>query len=203
MRHYAQGTPQQIDYPPVSLVGLLEETAAKHPQHDAVKLILRAPDGETYRATLTYAGLMAEVNRFAAALTALGVQPGDRVGLMLPNLPQFVIAFYGALKAGAVVVNTNPTYTPRELEHQYRDAGVETVILLSPYVTRLDSAPVRRAVKRVIVTELTDYLPEELRARAEDAYRGEGLIGEVPAAAGVHRFRDLLGDAPAAPAGAP
>ena len=126
---------------------------------------MRPPDGETYRATLTYAELMAQVNRFAAALTALGVQPGDRVGLMLPNLPQFVIAFYAALKAGAVVVNTNPTYTPHELEHQYRDAGVETVILLSPYVARLDSAPVRRAVKCVIVTELTDYLPEELRGR--------------------------------------
>ena len=197
LRHYAQGTPQHIDYPPVSLVELLEETAAKHPLQNAVTLILRAPDGETYRATLTYAALLAEVNRFAAALTALGVQPGDRVGLMLPNLPQFVIAFYGALKAGAVVVNTNPTYTPRELEHQYRDAGVETVILLSPYLARLDSAPVRQAVKRVIVTELTDYLPEGLRERAEDAYRGEGQIVEVPAAAGVHRFRDLPGRAPA------
>ncbi len=180
-------------------MALLEQTAAKHPQHTAVKLILRAPDGETYRASLTYAELMAEVNRFAAALAGLGVRPGDRVGLMLPNLPQFVIAFYGALRAGAVVVNTNPTYTPRELEHQYRDAGVETVIPLSPYVPRLDSTAARQAVERVIVTELTDYLPDGLRGRAEAAYRSDGGIVEVPGAAGVYRLRDLLNAATDAP----
>ena len=74
--------------------------------------------------------LMDQVNRFAAGLAALGVKKGDRVALMLPNLPQFVISFYGALKLGAIVVNTNPTYTAREIEHQFSDAGAETVVLL-------------------------------------------------------------------------
>jgi long-chain acyl-CoA synthetase len=103
------------------------------------------------------------------------------------------------LKAGAIVVNTNPTYTSRELEEQYYDAGVTAVVLLSPYLNRLDGAPVRRAVKQVIVTEFSDYLSESQRQRAEDALRGEELIVDTPAAPDIHRFRDLATNPTARP----
>ena len=191
LRYYAKGVSPRLDYPPVTLVHFLEEAAKKYPGHPAVKLVLRPRDDEVYRATLTYAGLLGEVNRFATGIAALGVEPGDRVGIMLPNLPQFVIAFFGALKAGAIVVNTNPTYTPRELQHQYRDAGVSTVVLLSPYVKRLD----RTSVKRVIVTDLTDYLPEPDRQRAMDAYRFDESNAEGPEIEDTYRFRDMIGAA--------
>ena len=92
----------------------------------------------TIGATLTYRQLLDQVDRFAAALAALGVKKGDRVALMLPNLPQFVISFYGALKLGAIVVNTNPTYTAREIEHQFSDAGAETVVLLERVLRQVE-----------------------------------------------------------------
>ena len=72
-----------------------------------------------------------DVDRFAAALQALGVRKGDRVALMLPNCPQFGVAFYGALRAGATVLGLNPLYTPRELGHVLRDAGAETFVVRS------------------------------------------------------------------------
>jgi long-chain acyl-CoA synthetase len=191
LRHYASGTPPRLDYPPIPLTSLLEGTAGAYPGRPAVKLVLRTRGGGIFKSALTYAELMEEVNRFSAGLSTLGVQPGDRVGIMLPNLPQFLIAFYGALKAGAIVVNTNPTYTSRELEQQYRDAGITAVVLLSPYLNRLDAAPVRRTIRQVIIAEFSDYLPESQRQRADDALRAEDLIVDTPAASDTHRFRDL------------
>jgi len=107
LRHYEEGVPPTLSYPPVPLNGLLEVTARAHAARPAVKLALRA-GARVFQSGLTYAALQDQVDRFAAALAALGVQPGDRVGLMLPNLPQFVIAFYGTLKTGAVVVTSAP-----------------------------------------------------------------------------------------------
>ena len=78
---------------------------------------------------------------------------------MLPNLPQFVIAFFGALKLGAIVVNTNPTYTAREIEHQFADSGCETVVLLSAFYDRLKEVQDHTQVKRVIIADVPDYVP--------------------------------------------
>jgi long-chain acyl-CoA synthetase len=199
LRHYEAGVPATLTYPDAPLHRLLEETARKHPDLPAVKLALRAGEAGSPRGGLTYAALLEQVDRFAAALGALGVRPGDRVALMLPNLPQFVIAFYGALKAGAIVVNTNPTYTPRELEQQYNDAGVGTVVLLSPYVQKLEAIRERTAVKRLIVTDAPDYLPETVRSQALAALRAEGGAVAVATAGNIHMFRPLLD----AQAGAP
>ena len=118
---------------------------------------------------LTYAQLLTEVNRFAAALHSLGVRRGDRAPIMVPNLPQFVISFYGAARLGAIVVNTNPTYTSREMEHQFTDAGAETVILLSPYYRKLKEIQAHTAVNRAIVADVTEYatgLTNDGRAQA-------------------------------------
>ena len=128
--HYEKEVPHSIDYPKIPLHQTLEDSARKYPDQTAIKLVLRYMGPLTMGATLTYRQLLDQVNRFASALAALGVKKGDRVALMLPNLPQFVISFYGALKLGAIVVNTNPTYTAREIEHQFSDAGAETVVLL-------------------------------------------------------------------------
>ncbi len=113
LSHYETGVPTGLDYPSVPLTHLLEESVRRYPNRPAIKLVLRHSGGMLARGGLTYRELQGEVNRFAAGLVALGVRPGDPVGLMLPNTPQFVIAFYGALRAGAIVVPTNPTYTPR------------------------------------------------------------------------------------------
>src|SRR5919205_3320913 len=77
---------------------------------------------------LSYAWLLGEVERFSAVLDSMGVRRGDRVGLIVPNSPQYVIAYYAAARLGAIVVGNNPLYTQHEMEHQLRDAGVGTVV---------------------------------------------------------------------------
>jgi long-chain acyl-CoA synthetase len=101
---------------------MLEDSTRKYPNNTALRLVLRYMGPLRLGGTMTYQQLLDNVNRFAAALHALGVRKGDRVALMLPNLPQFVIAFFGTLKLGAIVVNTNPTYTSAEIQHQFADA---------------------------------------------------------------------------------
>jgi long-chain acyl-CoA synthetase len=98
-------------------------------------------------------------NRFAHALVGLGLQQGDRVALMLPNCPQFLIAFYGALKAGGVVTAMNPLYTPRELESQLSDAEAETLVALSKFYPTAEAIRRKTDLRRVIVTNIKEYLP--------------------------------------------
>jgi acyl-CoA synthetase (AMP-forming)/AMP-acid ligase II len=101
--------------------------------------VLKYPLGGQLRigSRMTYHRLRTQVDCFAAALDELGVRKGDRVALMLPNSPQFVIAFFAALRLGAIVVNTNPTYTAPELQHQLADSGAETIVLLNLFLPRL------------------------------------------------------------------
>ena len=114
VRHYEPGVPQTIEIPDVPLYQLLVDSAAKFPDHVATRLVLKyLKFGLVIQSKMTYRELNEASDRFATALQALGVRQGDRVALMLPNLPQYVIAYFGTLKAGGVIVNTNPIYTPR------------------------------------------------------------------------------------------
>src|SRR5437588_10691088 len=103
---------------------MLEEAARKHPQSPA--LVWAVPGGRT----LTFAQLLSDVERFSAALARLGVKQGDRVALILPNCPQYVVAYYATLRIGGVIVGNNPLYTSRELSHQLNDCGAEVVVVL-------------------------------------------------------------------------
>jgi long-chain acyl-CoA synthetase len=125
--HYEPQVPYSLTYPQITLQQMLEDSARNFPDNSALHLVLRYVGPNSIGGRMTYRQLNAEADRFAAALCALGVQKGDRVALMLPNVPQFVIAFYGTLKLGAIVVNTNPQYTPPEIQHQFADAGADAV----------------------------------------------------------------------------
>src|SRR6266540_85030 len=120
---YPEGVPQSLaPYPDKSLYSLLTEAAARHPRAPAVAFWLPgAPMGKT----LSYAQLVKQVDQFSRVLVSLGVQRGDRVGLVLPNCPQYVIGYFATLRIGAIVVGNNPLYTERELSHQLKDAGIE------------------------------------------------------------------------------
>jgi long-chain acyl-CoA synthetase len=120
--HYDPMVPATLYYPTVPLTAFMRETVKRHP--DAVATIF-------FGRKRTYASLYRDIRRFAAGLQRYGVRKGDRVALMLPNCPQFLIAFWGALEAGATVVPTNPLYTPREVEQQLADSGAEVVVVLS------------------------------------------------------------------------
>jgi long-chain acyl-CoA synthetase len=87
------------------------------------------------------------------------VKKGDRVGIFIPNTPQFVIAYYGILKAGGVVVATNPQYTPREIEHQLKDSGIETMVVMSNFYGRIKEVQPKTKLKTLIVTNIKEQLP--------------------------------------------
>jgi long-chain acyl-CoA synthetase len=150
LAHYEPGVPPTLEYPAVPLHGLLEQTAERYPERVATIF---------FGAKLPYRALNEAANRFAHALLDLGLKRGDRVALMLPNCPQFLIAFYGTLKAGAVVTAVNPLYTPRELEYQLNDAEVETVVTLSKFYSTVEAVHRKTALQRVIVTNIKEYLP--------------------------------------------
>jgi len=148
--HYEPGVPPTLEYPAMTLHGLLEQTAERYPERLATIFL---------GAKLPYRALNEAANRFAHALLNLGVKEGDRVALMLPNCPQFLIAFYGALKAGAVVAAMNPLYTTREIEYQLNDAEAETLVTLSKFYPTVEAVRRKTALQRVIVTNIKEYLP--------------------------------------------
>lgn len=112
-----------------------------------------------YGACLTYQDLDHLATRFAISLRSLGVRPQDRVAIMLPNLPQALIAYYGALLAGAVVVQINPLYVSREIEAQLNDSGSETMVALDLFHSRIEPIRDRTALRRTILTGVQDFLP--------------------------------------------
>jgi long-chain acyl-CoA synthetase len=154
LAHYEPGVPPTLEYPALPLHGLLEQTANRYPERVATIF---------FGAKLTYRALNTMANRFAHALPNFGVKRGDRVALMLPNCPQFLVTFYGALKAGAVVTAINPLYTPRELEYQLNDAAAETLVTLSRFYPTVEAVRGKTALQQVIVTNIKEYFPVALR----------------------------------------
>jgi long-chain acyl-CoA synthetase len=185
-----------MTYPTTTLPRLLERTAAQSP--GATALI--------YLGTrLSYQQLQDHVNRLAAGLQALGVRKGDRVALMLPNCPQFVISYFGALRAGAIVTATNTMYTAREVTHQWNDAGPKVMIaerrlfpVIRPAFPQLASAP------QIVLTGIRQYYPPLFR-RLCQSLDSAAVAEPSPAAesarcrpvktrgATVHGWDELLG----------
>ena len=114
---------------------------------------------------MTYAALSRKATAFASWLQGAGVQPGERVAIMLPNTLQYPVALFGALKAGAVVVNVNPLYTVRELAHQLQDSGAQTIVVFENFAATLEAALPGTQVQRVVVTALGDLLGEGLNLK--------------------------------------
>lgn len=168
------------------------------PLHDYVRLSAdRFGDRAVflfYGATTSFRELHAQVERFAAALQSLGVGKGDRVALMLPNCPQFAVAFYGALRAGATVLGLNPLYTSRELGHVLRDSGAETFVVLAPMLRVFDDIAGDTPVQRVIVTGLEDAMPAPVAAGYVAKGRAEGTYAEIAERAGVYRYTALMAE---------
>jgi long-chain acyl-CoA synthetase len=150
LERYDEGVPRSIDYPEVPLFYFLEESARKYPE--AACTIFKG-------AKISFGEMVDRTDRFAAALAGLGVKKGDRVGIFIPNTPQFVIAYFGALKIGAVIVATNPLYTSREIVHQVNDAGVEVMIVMSNFYKSIKDVQPTTSIKKIIVTNIKETLP--------------------------------------------
>ena len=160
---YDPGVPRHLTYPAMTVHGILERTARDHPR--AIATIYGGAVGSrVLDAAMTYAKVDGLADRFAAGLQRMGIRKGDRVALVLPNCPQFVYAYYGALKAGAIVVPTNPLYTVRELRHQLADSGARVVVVMSKCYAQVAEAARGTAIERIVVTNVKEHFPRVLRA---------------------------------------
>ncbi|WP_018467255.1 long-chain-fatty-acid--CoA ligase [Calidithermus timidus] len=183
LAHYDPGVPEHITYPETPLWHLLEQSAQKYPNNVALEFM---------GYTLKYEQLWESVRHFGQALRSLGMQEGERVAIMLPNSPQFVIAFYGTLAAGGICVNVNPLYTPRELKHQLNDSGAETLVILDLLWPRYAEIAGEVGVKRVITTGLQDYLPFPKNLLFPIKARREKRWVKLPPDPKRHSFKALL-----------
>jgi len=150
IRFYEAGIPAHLEYPDITLGEVLSNTASKFPDHTALIF---------YGKKISYGQLDALVNRFANALAGLGVKKGDRVALMLPNIPQMVIAYYGTLRSGAVAVATNPLYHAHELEVQLKNSAAETLVAVDMFYPVISPVLSKTGVKKLILCGIKDYLP--------------------------------------------
>jgi long-chain acyl-CoA synthetase len=188
--NYPPGVPEHVDLPKASLAGLLEDAARDFPHAPALHFEGR---------TISYAQLASQARRFSGALAAMGVGRGSKVGLILPNCPQAVVALFGALRLGATVVQNNPLYTERELAHQLADAGVEVLVCLDLTYDRVKALRSRTQVREVIVTSVLDELSGVKRVLAPFTRKGKAASATIAKDEPVRRWRDVLASAPASP----
>ncbi len=150
LKNYPKGVPANIDpdaYP--TLVDMFRETFDKFRSRPAFSCMGKE---------LTYGQVDQLSGHFAAYLQSRGLEPGDKVAIMMPNLLQYPIALFGALRAGLVVVNTNPLYTPREMHHQFTDSGVKAVIIAENFAANLQKIIADTEIKTVILTSIGELL---------------------------------------------
>jgi long-chain acyl-CoA synthetase len=155
LSHYDRDVPASlVPYPDLTLTDYLAALAREH--GDRTALLFKG-------SSVTYGQLDTESTAFAAALWSLGVRKGDRVALILPNCPQFLVAQFGVWKVGAIVVAVNPTYTEREFEQTLAATRAETVVTLTPFYDRVKRVQGRTDVRCVIATSIKEHLPPVLR----------------------------------------
>ena len=154
LAHYDKGVPQTIEYPKVPLFHFLEDAARKYP--DRACTIFKG-------AVISYRDVNKMADSIAAALVDMGVKKGDRVGMFMPNIPQFVPAYFGILKAGGVVVAVNPTYPVEEILIPVNDAGIEVMFCMSRFYDKLKEVRAKSGLKKIIVTNIKEALPPVLR----------------------------------------
>jgi long-chain acyl-CoA synthetase len=150
LQHYPEGVSAEINpdsYP--SMLALVEESFQKY---------ATLPAFECMGKSITYAQLDSLTRDFAAYLQSLGLKKGDRIALMMPNVLQYPVALFGAIRAGLIVVNTNPLYTVREMTHQFADSGAVALVVLANFAYGVEQALPKTQIKHVIVTEVGDLL---------------------------------------------
>jgi long-chain acyl-CoA synthetase len=180
-RFWPEGVPKHIEYPEIPLSDLLKNTAESNPNHVAIVYF----DKE-----ITYKELNTACDKFATALADLGVKKGDKVALFLPNIPQFVISYYGAIRIGAIETAISPLYKEREVEQQLNDSEAETIVVLDALYPILEKVLDRTKVRRIIVTSLREYMP------SAKAFLGS-LLGKIPShkverKPNIYFFQELL-----------
>jgi long-chain acyl-CoA synthetase len=180
LKYYDPQVPPHLTYPRIPLYTILDETAAKYPT---------SPCTNFFGKQLTYRQIKQLSDRFAAGIHRMGIRKGDRVVLLLPNSPQFIIAYYGLLKAGAVVVPLNPLSAERELEFYLTDSEAEVAITIPLFLSKVASLVAKTPLKHIVSSRLADFLPFPLSL--VQGFREQRLVRGVRGAALVD-FKELL-----------
>ena len=167
--------PKKIEYPDIPLHGLMQKTAEKYPEKVALT------SGET---KITYARLDLLSNQFSNALAGLRVKKGDRVALYLPNIPEFVIAYFGVLKAGAAVTAISPLHREREVEFQLKDSGAQTIVTFDTLTPTVEKVREKTPLKDIIVTGREEYSSKTPRpSNAPSTKSFQQLLKDSPSSA--------------------
>jgi long-chain acyl-CoA synthetase len=176
---WPKDVPKNLEYPKVPLHEILEKAAKEHPEKPAIAYFERE---------ITYNELNALSDQFAGALAALGVRKGDRVAIFLPNTPQFVITYYGVLKAGAVLTAISPLHKEREVEYQLRDSEAETIVALDSLYPIVENVWQKTRLKNAVVTSVEEYASKTTSAPST-----------VEQKLNVYPFQELLKEAAKSP----
>ncbi len=155
LKNYEKGVPATLQpYVQQTLIDVMRETVSQRPNHTALYF---------KGSKMSYAQLDQLSDQFANALVAMGIKKGERVALVMPNIPQFVVAEFGAWKAGAVAACINPLYTEYEMEHALNECGAETVVVMTLFYDKVKHVQSKTKVKRVIATSVKEHLPFIMR----------------------------------------
>ena len=193
LKHYPEGVPDEVDVPEISVPERFDQMADKYSNKTALIF---------YGKKISYRELKDLSNRFAAALADLGVKKGDTVALYLLNCPQYVIAYFAALKAGAKITPISPVYTSQEVNHQLKDSKAKTVICEDLLYDNVERCGIE--LDNIILSNIGDFLPKLKKlfgkTAMSKAYQGHSApTPEMIAQAGLHIFNDLLKKYPATP----
>jgi long-chain acyl-CoA synthetase len=186
---YAEGVPEDLEEVTGSLVDIVEASARDYPDAPALQFFGR---------TTSYRDLQASIERAAAGLQALGVKAGDPVAIVLPNCPQHIVAFYAVLRLGAVVVEHNPLYTPRELRKQFEDHGAKHAIVWNKVVATVQEFPSDLAVTNLVSVDVTRAMPAltRLALRLPVAKARESRDALTTKVRGTVAWESVVGHAP-------
>ncbi len=183
LRFYDDGVPEEVDYEDLSLPEMLRRSAVNFPENSA--LIFQG-----YH--LSYAGLEDMVDRFATTLVNFGIEKGERVAILLPNIIPCVTAYYAALKIGAVVVMNCPLYSDRELLHQFSDSEAKVLVTLDLLANRMIDLRPQTNIKQIVYTSIGDYLPFPKNFLFPLVAKKKKLAATVKNAEFVYKWEDLI-----------
>jgi len=187
MRHYDAGVPYELEVPDVPVYQLLQHAFAEAGSKPALLYCNRR---------ISYNHLYSLVTRFAAGLQRLGVKPGEPVALCMPNIPQFLIAYWAALYIGAVVVLVNPLLSEREMHHQISTTRARVMVVLDRFQPRVESLRGQSEVRHIVVAFLESFMPPLRRIAFQFSERLHHAEARVRRSEGTHFFRELLKPAP-------
>jgi long-chain acyl-CoA synthetase len=183
LKFYDPHVPENLEYPDIFLPRILDDAADQYPDHVAVLF---------FGAKMKYGELRTLSNQFGHALREIGLRRGDRMGLLLPNMPQTIISAFGALKAGIMVFFFDALMDEEELRRQIDDSGVETVVVLDLVLRRIDPIFSQTRLKNFIITGVKDFLPFPRNFFFSLAARGRGIHVKLAKKPSIYLFKEFI-----------